>query len=578
MEDAGDNKYIDRITELTSGFGEFVATVNPDTIDENEKDRIVTAMEKFVESLKNSGSSSAAESNLDSVSESASMPDQTIFGKYDKFKGGLVERQEDGLGCGRHALNNLFGDVYFTAYTDEGAYTIDEIKEAVEKLSTDNPLDLQRLCGYLYAHPFSGIESVNVSDDTAIDDLLCPENENYNVTVLVAALRFLGYNLQIDNLGKLSRIINQPDTFGILINTGGHWITVRKYEGKIYKLDSLIKTAVEFSDIDKIYTKSIIVVKDFDEVYRKTYIGVEKMYNAISGIKEKALDKDFIMNWIRSLQNLFPDNVQSLYESTIENIDDAKSDQILEKLTELENAMDPYSANLNATQEDIEAASENSKKFNKELLELLVVNGSPAVVGESKEQEAEGKSEISDKTARLDKTISELEAKIGDLEEKAKAKAKAAGVKLEVVKEDQVEPLGRIAVTDKDIGSQDLNLQPKSLQVGNPELSAESKDEEEIEMIELNKPAVALPFVGLGQAPPAAAATAAARPVRGIKKRDSTYNKDTVSSNLKRAEGQYSGKPFPGSLRDGKPGFGGNTRRRNHKTRRSHTLKNKKQK
>ena len=65
------------------------------------------------------------------------MPDQTIFGKYDKFKGGLVERQDDGLGCGRHALNNLFGDVYFTAYQDGVAYTIDEIKEAVEKLSTD---------------------------------------------------------------------------------------------------------------------------------------------------------------------------------------------------------------------------------------------------------------------------------------------------------------------------------------------------------------------------------------------------------------------------------------------------------
>lgn len=543
MEDAGDNKYIDRITELTSGFGEFVATVNPDTIDENEKDRIVTAMEKFVESLKNSGSSSAAESNLDSVSESASMPDQTIFGKYDKFKGGLVERQEDGLGCGRHALNNLFGDVYFTAYTDEGAYTIDEIKEAVEKLSTDNPLDLQRLCGYLFAHPFSGIESVNVSDDTAIDDLLCPENENYNVTVLVAALRFLGYNLQIDNLGKLSRIINQPDTFGILINTGGHWITVRKYEGKIYKLDSLIKTAVEFSDIDKIYTKSIIVVKDFDEVYRKTYIGVEKMYNAISGIKEKALDKDFIMNWIRSLQNLFPDNVQSLYESTIENIDDAKSDKILEKLTELENAMDPYSVNPNATQEDIEAASENSKKFNKELLELLVVNGSPAVVGESKEQEAEGKSAILEKTTRLNRSLSELEAKISDLEAKAKAKVAPAA---EVISAVEAKPPVTVAEETQD---------------GSGTYSVDDPSKGEIEM-QLLQPRLANP--------------PNIQPKRGALPRSkSTLFDETEASRAKISQAYSKSKTFPDNLRN--PGGGGNTRRRNQKTRRSHTLKNKKQ-
>ena len=544
MEDAGDNKYIDRITELTSGFGEFVATVNPDTIDENEKDRIVTAMEKFVESLKNSGSSSAAESNLDSVSESASMPDQTIFGKYDKFKGGLVERQEDGLGCGRHALNNLFGDVYFTAYTDAGAYTIDEIKEAVEKLSTDNPLDLQRLCGYLFDHPFSGIRSVNGSDEAAIDDLLCPENENYNVTVLVAALRFLGYNLQIDNLGKLSRIINQPDTFGILINTGGHWITVRKYKGKIYKLDSLIKTAVEFSDIDKIYTKSIIVVKDFDEVYRKTYIGVEKMYNAISGIKEKALDKDFIMNWIRSLQNLFPDNVQSLYESTIENIDDAKSDQILEKLTELENAMDPYSANLNATQEDIEAASENSKKFNKELLELLVVNGSPAVVGESKEQEAEDKSAILEKTTRLNKLLSELEAKISDLEEKAKAKVAPAA---EVISAVEAKPPVTVAEETQD---------------GSGTYSVDDPSKGEIEM-QLLQPRLANP--------------PNIQPKRGALPRSkSTLFDETEASRAKISQAYSKSKTFPDNLRN--PGFGGNTRRRNQKTRRSHTLKNKKQK
>ena len=570
MEDDGDKEYTERITKLTSGFEEFVNNLTPDTMDENEKGRIVTAMEKFVESLQNPGSSSATVSDIDSVSASASMPDQTIFGKYDKFKGGLVERQDDGLGCGRHALNNLFGDVYFTAYQDGVAYTIDEIKEAVEKLSTDNPLDLQRLCGYLFAHPFSGIGSVNGSDETAIDDLLCPDNENYNVTVLVAALRFLGYNLQTDYLGKLSVIIKQPDTFGILINTGGHWITVRKYEGKIYKLDSLINTAVEFSDIDKIYTKSIIVVKDFDEVYRKTYIGVEKMYNAISGIKEKALDKDFIMNWIRSLQNLFPDNVQSLYESTIENIDDAKSDKILAKLEELENAMDPYSANLNATQEDIEAASENSKKFNKELLELLVVNGSPAVVGESKEQEAAGESAILEKTTRLNRSLSDLEAKISDLEAKAKAKAKVAGVKPEVVKEDEVEPLGGLAVENQSVVTpQDLNLQPESPKPGEEDVLQQTNADKLIGNVNPGKEIeMTRRDIGAGKS---------GAPRRRALPKERSYLGETEASMLKKVGLNNDGGTFQESLRRNSGG-GGNTRRRNHKTRRSYTLKNKKQK
>jgi len=550
MEYAGDKEYIERISQLTSDFGEFVATVKPDTIDEKETDRIVTAMENFVKSLQIPGSSSSPGSDLDSVSAST---DATIFGDYDKFKGVLVEGQKGGLGCGRHALNNLFGAKYFTA--SEGAYTIDEIKEAVENLSVNTPLDLQRLCGYLFAHPFSGIESVNESD---IDDLLCPDNENYNVTVLVAALRFLGYNLQTDYLGKLSRIINQPDTFGILINTGGHWITVRKYGGKIYKLDSLIKTAVEFSDIDNLYTKSIIVVKDFDEVYRKTYIGVEKMYNALSGIQEKALDKDFIMNWIRSLQNLFPDNVQLLYESTIETIDDTKSEDIVKKLEELEGALDPYVANPGSTDEDLEKANKDSIQFNKDLLELLGINGSPAGVdvGERGDESA-----ISEKTARLYKSIAELEAKIGDLE-KAKAQSK---VKLDVVKEEDVDPLGGIVVESNTPPDQNLPKLDGEDALSQDESSVDENPVKEIEMIRMDNASdrEAIPLSGKS-----------GLPKRGVLPKSKSRLFDETEASRRKVIGNPDGKPFEKSLRTG---FGGNTRRLNHKTRRFQTLKNKKQ-
>jgi hypothetical protein len=456
-------------------------------------------------------------------------------------------------------LNNLFGAKYFTAYKDKEPYTIDDIKKAVDKLSEDNPLDLQRLCGYLYDHPFSGIESVNESDEEAIDDLLCPENENYNATVLVAALRFLGYNLQIENLGQLSRTINQPDTFGILINTGGHWITVRKYEGKIYKLDSLIQTAVEFSDIDTIRTKSIIVVKEFDEVYRKRYIGVEKMHNALRGIKKKAQGKDFIMHWVHSLQNLFPDNVQLLYESTIETIDEDKSELILEKLKQLEDAMDPYVVKPNATVEDLEQASKDSIQFNKDLLGLLGINGSPAgvvVVGENEDESA-----ISEKTTRLDKSIAELEAKIGDLE-KAKAQSK---VKLDVVKEEDVDPLGGIVVESNTPPDQNLPKLDGEDALSQDESSVDENPVKEIEMIRMDNASdrEAIPLSGKS-----------GLPKRGVLPKSKSRLFDETEASRRKVIGNPDGKPFEKSLRTG---FGGNTRRRNHKTRRFQTLKNKKQ-
>jgi hypothetical protein len=552
MELAGDNKYIGRIGQLTSDFEKFVVELNP-SIDEKEKDRIVTVMEKFVTSLQNNEPSSGPASDLDSNS-TFQLPNETSFGKYDKFKGELVERQEGGSsGCGRHALNNLFGAKYFTA--SDGSYTIDDIKKAVDKLSEDNPLDLQRLCGYLYDHPFSGIGSVNESDEEAIDDLLCPENENYNATVLVAALRFFGYNLQIENLGQLSRTINQPDTFGILINTGGHWITVRKYEGKIYKLDSLIQEAVEFSDIDTIRTKSIIVVKEFDEVYRKRYIGVEKMHNALRGIKKKAQGKDFIMHWVHSLQNLFPDNVQLLYESTIETIDEDKSELILEKLKQLEDAMDPYVVKPNATVEDLEQASKDSIQFNKDLLGLLGINGSPAgvdVVGERGDESA--------KLEKLYNSIAELEAKIGDLEQ-AKVKSK---VKLEVVEEGEVEPLSGIKVSDT-FQAEDLSQPDGEDALAQDKSSVDENRVKEIEMIRMDNAS------DIGANPSSGKSGA---PRRGAlpKGRSRIFN-DTAASLANKSTGPNS-VSFENSLRKG---FGGNTRRRNRKTRHFQTLKNKKQ-
>jgi hypothetical protein len=143
-----------------------------------------------------------------------------------------------------------------------------------------------------------------------------------------------------------------------------------------------------------------------------------------------------------------------------------------------------------------------------------------------------------------------------------------------------VEPLGGIEVKSNTPPYENLS-QPQKLGEG-VELAQDESivnkdgDNKEIEMTKFTTPAVAntqegaLPSGRLVQAPPATAA--AAIPNRGTNK-DTSYNKPTKASNarLNSTDGTVD---FASSLRK-MPG--GNTRRRNHKTRRSNTLKNKKQ-
>jgi hypothetical protein len=122
----------------------------------------------------------------------------------------FFESQEN-LGCGRHALNNLFGGKYFIA-TQEPAYTLEEIKAAGINLSTQAPLDLQRLCKYLHS---IGLFTPGENLETS-----CPPHENYDVTVLIAALQVCGFHVN-DFSDPTKKTLEDDDTvLGYIINKG----------------------------------------------------------------------------------------------------------------------------------------------------------------------------------------------------------------------------------------------------------------------------------------------------------------------------------------------------------------------
>jgi len=128
---------------------------------------------------------------------------------------GFLEPQEK-LGCGRHALNNLLGDVYFIQD--------DETKiEDIRQLRI--PVSLQTLCRYIEEKP-------------AID---CPSDENYSILVLEAALRLFGFEVDSQiNPATANALEDREDTIGFLIHKPGHWVALKRAEGDTYiYLDSI---------------------------------------------------------------------------------------------------------------------------------------------------------------------------------------------------------------------------------------------------------------------------------------------------------------------------------------------------
>jgi len=146
--------------------------------------------------------------------------------KYDEK---FFEKQE-GAGCGRHALNNLLGGEYFTK---------DAKEDKIDDKSYDTlepPVSLKSMCLYLQEKQ----KNIDIIDKKDTD---CPDNENYDVSVLEGGLNSLGYSTQrimkSDNDSRWNNTsADDEDVVGYLVNTNQadkHWVAWRRIEGGQYK-------------------------------------------------------------------------------------------------------------------------------------------------------------------------------------------------------------------------------------------------------------------------------------------------------------------------------------------------------
>lgn len=179
---------------------------------------------------------------------------------------------QDNLGCGRHALNNFFGGKYFVKSSDS-AYTYEELVTVGRDLSTDTPMDLLKVCRFLQTNP-----------TTSATGGECPDNENYDISVLIYALKMAGYDVE-----QHYRIPeNKTQYLGFITNesgtptVSGHWVSVRNIDSSsnVILTDSSKKGPTEIP-----FTEYMEKFNNATTYYRVISIKERSAVNASKSIK-----------------------------------------------------------------------------------------------------------------------------------------------------------------------------------------------------------------------------------------------------------------------------------------------------
>ena len=145
----------------------------------------------------------------------------------------FYEQQESGTsGCGRHALNNLFHASYFSK--TDATKPITDIT-----IGTIKPpeIPLNDLCVFLQSK-YDFLEA-------------CPQNEDYDINILLAALDVIGHPANINvwardenDVTHFTPQMGADQLLGYIINYGGgHWVALRKLSaaagGQFEYIDSI---------------------------------------------------------------------------------------------------------------------------------------------------------------------------------------------------------------------------------------------------------------------------------------------------------------------------------------------------
>ena len=151
----------------------------------------------------------------------------------------FFEKQE-GLGCGRHALNNLFQRRKFVFTKNTEIYT----EEHVLQLITDHDrvINLNAFCKFFY-------EIIRFIPDPIKN--YCSMSENYDYGVLNSVLNLFNYTC--DNLDKLE-LNGSESSYGYFANlkNGYHWICIKKNGSSYVYYDSLYDCPLEFDNINDV--------------------------------------------------------------------------------------------------------------------------------------------------------------------------------------------------------------------------------------------------------------------------------------------------------------------------------------
>jgi len=143
------------------------------------------------------------------------LPAQIKFGTPAPIPGYFEVQDPKSLGCGRHALNNLLGGTYFIK-DDEQEITDGNVE------SLEIPVSLMSVCRYL------------VTKKQVLGSNPCPVNENYEDSVMMGALRIIGYSATPLILEEI-----QDTSVGFIVNVGDHWIALRRNGSTYNHIDSL---------------------------------------------------------------------------------------------------------------------------------------------------------------------------------------------------------------------------------------------------------------------------------------------------------------------------------------------------